>query len=82
MANNIDSKKRKNRITFGKRQTQIIILLCEEYSNDEIAEKLSISRRTVENHRLIIMKKIGAKNLAGLVIFALQHGIFKLPKKN
>ena len=76
------TKNKRGRVTFGKRQEQIIGLLCQEYSNDEIAEMLGISRRTVENHRLIIMKKIGAKNLAGLVIFAIQHKIFKVPKKN
>lgn len=75
-------KKKSKSISFGKRQLEIIRLLCEEYSNDEIAEKLHISRRTVENHRLIIMKKIDAKNLAGLVVYAVQHDIYKMPRKN
>lgn len=75
-------RKKSKTVTFGKRQLEIISLLCEEYSNDEIADKLNISRRTVENHRLIIMKKVGAKNLAGLVVYAIQNGIFKMPRKN
>jgi len=57
------------------RERQIVQLVCRELSSKEIAEKLSISERTIENHRSTIMKKLGVKNTIGLVHYAYQTGI-------
>jgi DNA-binding NarL/FixJ family response regulator len=57
------------------REVEILRLIAEEYSNPEIAEKLFISVRTVDTHRRNILDKLGAKNTAGLVKYAIQKGL-------
>lgn len=63
---------------FTDREKAIICLICQEKTNKEIAHILGISRRTVESHRLRVMDKIGAKSIAGVITYAVSHGIFKL----
>lgn len=76
---NPDNKKAKieELVTLTKRETEIVILLAREYTNDEIAEELNISYRTVETHRKNIMQKTESHNLAGLLKFAYSNGIIK-----
>ncbi len=62
---------------LSKRELEIIGLICQEYSSTEIAEKLFISKSTVDVHRKNILQKTEAKNLVGLIRFAIQHGIVK-----
>lgn len=64
------------KMVLSKREKEILNLLFQEYSNREIAEKLFISQRTVETHKRNIMEKTGARNLAGLVKFALKNNLF------
>jgi two-component system, LuxR family, response regulator FixJ len=52
---------------LSPRQVQVMRLVAEGFSNKEIALKLEISPRTVENYRAWVMEKMGAKNLADLV---------------
>jgi len=54
------------------RQRQVMELAVAGLSNKEIGSKLSISPKTVENHRAWVMERIGAKNLAELVRIAMQ----------
>jgi DNA-binding NarL/FixJ family response regulator len=63
---------------LSSRELEIIILVCQEKTNLEIGEALSISHRTVQNHRLRITKKTGARNAVGVLAYALRHGLFKL----
>lgn len=68
------------RPTFNKddltdREKQIVQLVCRELSSKQIADKLSVSERTIENHRATIMKKLGVRNTIGLVHYAYQVGI-------
>ncbi|MCH2231114.1 MAG: response regulator transcription factor [Crocinitomicaceae bacterium] len=70
--------------TFGtdilsSREKEILQLICQEKNNDEIADALFISNRTVEEHRQSILKKTNAKNAAGVVIYAIKHGLYKVP---
>lgn len=69
-------KKKSEKSNLSKREKEILYLLFQEYSNGEIADKLFISLRTVETHKRNIMDKTGAKNLAGLVKYALKHNLF------
>ncbi|MDQ3551754.1 MAG: response regulator transcription factor [Bacteroidota bacterium] len=69
---------KKQRVDFSERELEIMRLICQEYSNKEIGEKLFISTRTVEGHRNKIQDKIKAKNMAGIIIYAVKHGIYKL----
>jgi DNA-binding NarL/FixJ family response regulator len=57
------------------REIDVLKLLVNEQTNAQIAEKLKLSLFTVETHRKNTMKKIGAKNIAGLIKFALEHHI-------
>jgi DNA-binding NarL/FixJ family response regulator len=69
---------RKEKIEFTDREKEIIELISKEYSNKEIAEKLFLSIRTVEGHRLKIMEKTGVKNTVGLVVYAIKNNLLKL----
>jgi DNA-binding CsgD family transcriptional regulator len=57
---------------------EIIRLICRENSTREIGNNLSISERTVENHRAKIMEKIEVKNVVGIVRYAYEHGLLKM----
>jgi DNA-binding NarL/FixJ family response regulator len=65
-------------IELTNRESEIVQLICREYSTEEMADKLSISVRTVEGHRQNILLKIGCKNVAGLVVFAIKKELFTL----
>jgi DNA-binding NarL/FixJ family response regulator len=60
------------------REKEILILVCEERSNNEIAEKLFISIRTVETHIENLYKKTNAKTRTGLVFFALRKNLYQI----
>ena len=60
---------------LSDKELQIIILICKENSNKEIAEKMFLSPRTIDTYRERIMQKIGAKNTAGVVLYALRHDL-------
>lgn len=61
------------------REKEILQLICEQYTANEIAEKLYISSRTVDGHRNNLLLKLNCRNVAGLVVFALQHKIVEIP---
>lgn len=59
------------------REKEILELICQEHTTQEIAEKLFLSVRTVDGHRNNLLEKTGARNTAGLVIYALRNDLFK-----
>ncbi len=61
---------------FTSRETDIIKLVCEQYTNKEIATKLGLSIRTVESHREKIQEKTGSKNSIGVVVYAIKHKLY------
>ncbi len=67
--------KKTEKPTFSEREKNIIDLICHEHSNKEISEKLFISVRTVEWHRLKILEKMNVKNTVGLVVYAIKNSI-------
>ncbi len=60
------------------RELEVLHLICREFTNREIAEKLGISVRTVDAHRRNILQKTGARNTAGLVKYAFKNRLFQL----
>jgi len=68
----------KNTIKLSNRELEVLQLICEGYTNQEIADKLFISSRTVDNHRAVIIDKTNSKNTAGLVAFAIKNKIVKI----
>lgn len=57
------------------REKEILKLIAEEYTTQDIADKLFLSFRTVENHRYNLLQKFGVKNSVGLVKIAIQYGL-------
>jgi DNA-binding NarL/FixJ family response regulator len=62
-------------LPLSTRELQVIRLIAGEYTNDEIASKLMLSKRTVDNHRQNVLNKLQLRNTAGLVRWAYQHGV-------
>ncbi|MDB5023226.1 MAG: DNA-binding response regulator [Mucilaginibacter sp.] len=60
---------------FSKRELEILNLIAEGYTNQEIADKLYTSKRTVEGHRQALIDKTGVRNSPALVKFAVLNGI-------
>ncbi len=74
-------KYKKNEVVhegLTERETEILKLICMEYSTIEIAEKLFISDRTVDTHRANILKKLKIKTVVGLVKYAIENNIYKI----
>lgn len=65
---------------LSEREKDVVKLICQEHTNNEIAEKLFISPRTVESHRQRVLEKIGAKNTVGIVIYAIINNIYSLER--
>jgi two-component system, NarL family, response regulator NreC len=64
---------------LSDREREVLTLLAHGYTNQEIAEQLVVSVRTVESHRSHIMSKLRLSTRAELVSYALQHGLLKRP---
>ncbi len=58
-----------------RREIEILQLIAQEHTNNEIAEKLFISPATVENHRNRMLQKLGVKNTAGLIKKGMEQGL-------
>jgi DNA-binding NarL/FixJ family response regulator len=58
---------------LSKRETEILGKICEGLSNQEIAETLFISKRTVDKHRANLLGKTNSKNTASLILFAIKN---------
>ena len=63
---------------FTEKELQIIRMICAQATNEEMAVKLKKSLRTVEGYRATILDKMKVRNTAGLVIYAVKTGIYKI----
>lgn len=63
------------------REREVCTYLASGYTNAEVAEALSISKRTVETHRAAIMGKVGLRSRAELVQFAMENGLWPAPER-
>jgi DNA-binding NarL/FixJ family response regulator len=57
------------------RELEVVKLIAEGYTSDEIAEELIISRKTVDHHRGHILEKLGMRNVAELTRYAIRRGL-------
>jgi DNA-binding NarL/FixJ family response regulator len=60
-------------VTLSDREIEVLQLICKGLSNQEIADKLFISKRTVDHHRASLLTKTDTRNTASLVIYAIKH---------
>jgi DNA-binding NarL/FixJ family response regulator len=63
---------------LSKRETEILFKICEGLSNQEIAENLFISKRTVDKHRANLLGKTNSKNTASLILFAIRNKLIEI----
>ena len=66
-----------NKMAISEREIDVLKLIAEEFTTKEIAEKLFISKNTVETHRKNLIFKLGVRNVVGLVKYAIQEGYVK-----
>jgi len=69
----------KNSLTFNAKELVIIKLICDEKSNQEIAETLCLSKRTIEWHRRNIQLKMGVKSTIGMLKYAMKNQLYSIP---
>lgn len=61
-------------VSLSAREKEVLHFVAKEYTNQEIADAINISLRTVETHKRNLIKKLRVKNVVGLVRFALEQG--------
>lgn len=69
--NRIDKRK----ISLTRRELEVLRMIANEYTNDEIAQKFELSKRTIDSHRQNILSKLQVKNTAGLIKYAIRLGL-------
>jgi DNA-binding NarL/FixJ family response regulator len=63
---------------LSDREIEILVEVCRGLSNQEIADKLFISKRTVDKHRANILEKTGCRNTANLVVYAIKNRLVEI----
>jgi len=63
---------------LSKREKEILLKICEGMSNQEIAETLFISKRTVDKHRANLLGKTNSKNTASLILYAIRNKLIEI----
>jgi DNA-binding NarL/FixJ family response regulator len=72
------SQTREPQSELSEREIEILILICQGFSNQEIADQLFISKRTVDKHRANILEKSQCKNTAQLVMYAIKRKLVEI----
>ena len=65
-------------ITLSKRELQVLQGICKGLSNQEIADTLFISKRTVDKHRSNLLSKTNSKNTAELIMYAIKNKLISI----
>jgi DNA-binding NarL/FixJ family response regulator len=63
---------------LSERETDVLVEICRGLSTQEIADKLFLSKRTVDSHRANILEKTGSKNTASLVVYAIKNNLVEV----
>ncbi|MEO9953530.1 response regulator transcription factor [Nonlabens sp.] len=67
-------KNKDQEIKLTKREVEVISLIAEEFTTQEIADKLFLSKHTIESYRKNLITKLNVRNLAGLTKYAIKKG--------
>ena len=78
ISNMYQKRTEKPNLDLTEREIEVLYNICKGLSNQEIADILFISKRTVDKHRENLLLKTNAKNTAGLVVYAIKKGIFEI----
>jgi DNA-binding NarL/FixJ family response regulator len=78
--NNVKTFKKNNPVEtkLTKRENEILTLICQGLSNQEISEKLCLSLRTIEGHKSNLLSKTGVRNSISLVMYAMKNHLVDL----
>ena len=75
----IDNKpKDDDKIKLTRRELEVLSLVAKGLSNTEIADKLFISKRTVDGHKANLIQKTGSKNIVDLLIYSIKNNIITI----
>ena len=75
----LNAPQKKNKETdLSDRELEVLRLICQSLTNEEIADKLSLSYETIKWHRANILSKTGCSNTAGLVIYAIKNKLIEI----
>lgn len=77
-----ENKPNQDQVHITSREKEIIKMIAEELSNQEISEILHISQRTVETHRRNIMQKLEVKSVVALLKYAVKNNLITLQEKS
>jgi DNA-binding NarL/FixJ family response regulator len=67
-------------VDISKREMEVLQLIAQGYTNQQIADITFTSKRTVESHRQSLLEKTGSKNTASLIVYASKHQLLDEPK--
>jgi|SRR6185436_5896703 len=70
--------KKSQKAQFKEKELEVIRLICDQHSTKEIGDKLNLSTRTIEGYRERILEKMDVHNTAGIVVYAIKAGIYKI----
>ncbi len=63
---------------FSEKELSVITMICSQASNNEISGELHLSVRTIEGYRKRIQEKMKVRNTAGIVVYAIKNGLYKI----
>jgi len=75
--NSIFNKEKETLASLTNREKDVLKLIAEEFTTQEIADKLFLSKHTIESYRKTLIAKLNVRNLAGLTKYALKLGLTK-----
>lgn len=78
LLNSIDKKKKPTTVTLKERELEFLKLTCSEMTYKQIAERMFLSPKTIENYREALFEKLEAKTRIGLVLYAIKEKIVTL----
>jgi DNA-binding CsgD family transcriptional regulator len=61
--------------SLSKREKEVLTLIAKEYTTQEIADELFLSKHTIESYRKNLISKLDVRNLAGLTKYAIKFGL-------
>ena len=73
-----ESRRTEEEAELSERESEILLEICKGLSNQEIGDKLFISKRTVDKHRANILAKTNCKNTANLVVYAIKNNLVEI----